>query len=83
MTERPQYRHFSTWAEHFQQMDEMFEKERRRIAAFTREEADQFLRDVGVYHLLVGPKRRNPWRKKSARRKQKEAAQLKRLKRRK
>nr|WP_295864986.1 hypothetical protein [uncultured Chitinophaga sp.] len=81
MEKRP-YKYFGTMAEHFQQMEEMFEGERKRIAAFTREEADQYLKDAGVYHLLVRPTKRNPWRKKSARRKQKEAAQLKRLRRR-
>ncbi|NLR66520.1 hypothetical protein HGH92_19580 [Chitinophaga varians] len=78
MIERPQYKYFGTMAEHFQQMDEMFEKERKRIAAFTREEADQYLKDAGVYHLLVRPKRRTPWRTKSTRRKAKDAAKLKR-----
>lgn len=81
MEKRP-YKYFGTMAEHFQQIEEMFEKERRRIATFTKEEAAQYLKDAGVYHLLVGPERRTPWRKKSPRRKQKEVNRLKRLRQR-
>lgn len=83
MIQRPVYRYVGSIAEHNEQVDAMLEEERLRVASFTKEEAEQYLKDAGVYHLLVGPRRRNPWRKKSARRKQKEAAQLKRLKRRK
>lgn len=81
MIERPKYRYVGSPAEHFEQVMEILEEEKLRIAAFTKEEAAQYLKDAGVYHLLVGPKKRTPWRKKSTRRKQKEAAQLKRLKR--
>lgn len=81
MKKRP-YKYFGTMAEHFQQMEEMFEGERQYIATLTKEEKKQYLIDAGVYHLLVGPKRRTSWRKKSTRRKQKDVAQLKRLRRR-
>lgn len=81
--ERPKYPYFCSWSEHFRQMDEMFEEEKKRIATFTKEEAKQYLIDAGVYHLLVGPKRRSPWRTKSKRRKEKDTVQLMRLKRRK
>ncbi len=82
MIERPRYRYVGSPGEHFEQVMEMFEEERKRIATFTKDEALQYLKDAGVYHLLVGPKRRSPWRKKSERRKQKDAAQLKRLRQR-
>lgn len=80
--ENIEYRHFSTQAEYHRQIMEGFEEIRRRIPSMTREEAGQYLRDAGVYHLFVGPKRRSPWRTKSKRRKEKDAEQLRRLKRR-
>lgn len=83
MIKRPVYRYVGSIAEHNEQVDEMLEREKQRVAKFTKEEAEQYLKDAGVYHLLIGPRKRTPWRKKSVRRKQKEAAQLKRLKRRK
>ncbi|NML41114.1 hypothetical protein HHL17_28225 [Chitinophaga sp. G-6-1-13] len=79
MIERPVYRYVGSVAEHLEQIDEILEEERLRVAAFTPEEAIQYLKDAGVYHLLIGPKRRNPWRKKSTRRKAKAATKLKKL----
>ncbi|MGN7821327.1 hypothetical protein ACTJJB_14445 [Chitinophaga sp. 22536] len=78
MIERPVYRYVGSVAEHLEQIDEMLEEERKRIATLTKEEKKQYLIDAGVYHLLVRPKRRTPWRTKSMRRKANDAAKLKR-----
>ncbi|MBC9911790.1 hypothetical protein [Chitinophaga varians] len=81
MIERPKYRYVGSPGEHFEQVMEMLEEETKRIATLTKEEKKQYLIDAGVYHLLVRPKKRIPWRKKSTRRKAKDVAKLMRLKR--